>query len=117
MRAFFTNLLAMCNMRPAAKPARAKDCEFCGGVKCFGACGAEGVFNETRDFCGRLAPDGDEGRFVCDGGKLLRFRRDSQAGRELLSACPEGARCRIVVSVDRDAITAFFSADPLDTTP
>ena len=40
MRAFFTNLLAMCNMQPAAKPAAAKECEFCGGGRCFGACGA-----------------------------------------------------------------------------
>ena len=40
MRAFFTNLLAMCNMSPAAKPVEAKVCEFCGGGRCFGACGA-----------------------------------------------------------------------------
>ena len=39
MRTFFTNLLAMFNMPPAAKPATAKVCEFCGGARCFGACG------------------------------------------------------------------------------
>ena len=61
MRAFFTNLLAACNMQPAAKPAQAKECEFCGGVRCFGACGAEGAFNTMRDAAGRLAPgEGDE---------------------------------------------------------
>jgi len=114
MRAFFTNLLAMCNMQPAAKPAKARECEFCGGVKCFGACGAEGAFSEVQKFCGRMLPcDGNESRFSCDDGRLLHFQRDSKAGRELLSACPEGVRCRIAVSVDEGAIQAFFFAERL----
>ena len=114
MRTFFANLLAMCNMQPAAKPAKAKECEFCGGVKCFGACGAEGAFSGAQKFCGRMLPfDGIESRFACDDGKLLYCRRDSKAGRDLLSACPEGARCRIAVSVDEGAIKAFFSAERL----
>jgi len=114
MRAFFTNLLAMCNMQPAVKPAQAKECEFCGGVKCFGACGAEGAFDRRQDFCGQRAPcDGDTGRFICDDGTLLYFRPDSKAGGHMLSACPDGVRCRITVTVDQDAIAAFFSAERL----
>ncbi|MDR0238819.1 MAG: hypothetical protein LBI88_01150 [Deltaproteobacteria bacterium] len=60
IRIFFTNLLAVCNMLPAAKPAQAKECEFCGGVKCFGACGAEGTFNTTRDSTRRSVPGGGD---------------------------------------------------------
>ena len=48
MRAFFTNLLAMCNMLPVAKPVEAKVCEFCGGGRCFGACGATGESGLSR---------------------------------------------------------------------
>ena len=48
MRAFFTNLLAMCNIQPAAKPAEARECEFCGGGRCFGACGATSESSLSR---------------------------------------------------------------------
>jgi hypothetical protein len=58
--------------------------------------------------------DGREGRFACDDGTLLHFQRDSQAGRDIASACPEGARCRIAVTVDEGVITAFFSAERLE---
>ena len=110
MRAFFTNLLAMCNMQPA----QAKACEFCGGVKCFGACGAESSFDKARNFCGRLVPgDGYEGCFACNDGKLLHFRRDSKAGRDMLSVCPDGVLCRIAVSENNGVITAFFSVERL----
>ena len=57
MRAFFTNLLAMCNIQPAAKPAEAKECEFCGGGRCFGACGMTNESGLSRpDEQVRLAP-------------------------------------------------------------
>jgi len=79
MRAFLTNLVAMCNMQPAAKPTQAKKCEFCGGVKCFGACGAESAFNMRQDAGGQLVPgDGNESGVARDDAKPLRCRRDAQ---------------------------------------
>ena len=115
LREFFTNLLAMCNMQPTAKPAAAKTCEFCGGGRCIGACGLISDSGKARDVCGRLVP-GDEkkGRFACDNGTLLYFQRDSQAGRDIVAACPAGARCRISITADEDVITAFFSVERLD---
>ncbi|MDR2696372.1 MAG: hypothetical protein LBC79_08355 [Deltaproteobacteria bacterium] len=115
LRDFFTNLLAVCNMRAAARPAAARTCEYCGGGRCIGACGLIGDSGGKLDVCGRLAPHGgEEGRFACDDGALLLFRLDSQAGRDIVSACPEGARCRLRVAVDQSVITAFFSAELLD---
>ena len=116
MRAFFTNLLAICNIHVhVAKPVKATECEFCGGVKCFGACGAEGVFNKAQDFCGRLVShEGNESCFVCDDGKQVHFRLGSHIARDILSACPDGERCRITVVVDKGTITALFSAERLE---
>ena len=118
LRDFLTNLLAVCNMLPAAKPAKAEECEFCGGVKCFGACGAEGVFKKTRDFCGRLVRcEVNECRFACDDGNQVHFRRDSQAEQAILTACPDGARCRITAAVDNGVIAAVISVERLEPGP
>ena len=116
MREFFTNLLAMFNMQPAAKPAQARACEFCGGVKCIGACGLIGDSGRPRDFCGRLVPgEGNTGCFACDEGTLLSFQRDSKAGRKIVSSCPaDGGRYRITVTVDEGVITALLSAERLE---
>ena len=79
LRTFFINLLAVCNMQPAAKPVQAKKCEFCGGVKCFGACGAESGFNTTQDVKGQPVPgDGNESAFARNDGKSLHGRRDAK---------------------------------------
>jgi len=78
IRTFFTNLLAVCNMQPAAKPVQAKQCEFCGGVKCFGACGAESAFGAARNVNGQPVPgDGKESAFARNGGKPPHGRRDT----------------------------------------
>ena len=114
MREFFKNLLAMCNMLQVPKPPHIRQCEFCGGGRCIGACGLIGDAGRTRDFCGRLVP-GADGCFVCDDGTRLHFQRDSKAGRNLALACPEGERCRITVNVDEGAITAFFSAERFES--
>ena len=116
MREFFKNLLAMCNMLQAPKPAHVKQCEFCGGGRCIGACGLIGDSGSSRDFYGRLVPcAGGEGCFACDDGTQLCFQRDSKVGRNIASACPVGMRCRITVTVDEGVITAFISAEHLET--
>ena len=115
MLEFFKKLLALCDMLQPPKPVHAKPCEFCGGAKCIGACGLIGDAGRSRDFCGRLAPgDGHEGCFACDDGLLLRFQMDSRVGRNLASACPEGARCRITVTASEGVITAFISVERLE---
>ena len=115
MHEFFKNLLAMCNILQAPKPPLVRQCEFCGGGRCIGACGLIGDSGGSRDFCGRLAPCvGGEGCFACDDGTRLRFQRDSEVGRDIAAACPEGEHCRITVNVDEGAITAFFSAARLE---
>ena len=114
MLEFFRNLLAMCNLQQALKPAHVRQCEFCGGGRCIGACGLIGGSGRQHDYCGRLAPcEDDEGCFVCDDGARLRFRRDSKLGRDLAAACPEGARCRITVASDEGVITEFIAAERL----
>jgi hypothetical protein len=55
---FFRKLLALCDMLQAPKPAHAKPCEYCGGVKCIGACGLIGE-STSQDVRERPAPRDD----------------------------------------------------------
>ena len=98
MNRFLEHLSEMLNLRPPPAPKR--NCEFCGGVRCIGACGARDVPGRLLSFSGRIVFDDDDfGHVVGEDGVKLRFRRGSPAEAALLRSCVAGRKHHIVAWV------------------
>ena len=102
MNRFLEHLSEMLNLRPPPVPKR--NCEFCGGVRCIGACGVRDVPGRLLSFSGRIVFDGDEfGHVVGDDGVKLKFRRGSPAEMAFLQVNAPNNNYRIVARVGEGA--------------
>ena len=113
MNRFLEHLSEMLNLRPPPVPKR--NCEFCGGVRCIGACGVRDVPGRLLSFSGRIVFDGDEfGHVVGDDGVKLKFRRGSPAEMALLRSCVTGGVHQIVAWVDEGDSPEILSVRTVD---
>ena len=102
MSSFLVHLSEMLNLRPPPAPQRS--CEFCGGVRCFGACGARDVQGRLLSFSGRIVIDGNEfGHVVGEDGLKLTFRRGSSVGMALQQVGAANRSYRIIARVGEGA--------------
>ena len=102
MSSFLVHLSEMLNLRPPPAPQRS--CEFCGGVRCFGACGARDVQGRLLSFSGRIVLDGNEfGHVVGDDGLKLTFRRGSSVEMALQQVGAANRSYRIIARVGEGA--------------
>ena len=103
MSRFLEHLAEVLNLRPPPAPKRS--CEFCGGVRCFGACGAGEAPGRLLSFSGRIVIDGDDsGYVVCDDGMKVTFRRGSPVEAALLRVSAVNNACQIVARVGAGAL-------------
>ena len=102
MSSFLVHLSEMLNLRPPPAPKRS--CEFCGGVRCFGACGARDAPGCLLSFSGRIVIDGNEfGHVVGEDGLKLTFRRGSSVGMALQQVGAANRSYRIIARVGEGA--------------
>ena len=102
MSGFLVHLSEMLNLRSPSAPKRS--CEFCGGVRCFGACGARDAPERLLGFSGRIVIDGNEvGHVVGEDGLKLPFRRGSSVEMALQQVNAASRSYRIIARVGKGA--------------
>ena len=109
MSGFFKHLPEMLNLR--RPPPQKAQCEFCGGVRCIGACGAQPTPDQTISLSGRIILEDGFGRIECHDGAELLFGRHSPEEKAILQKCADGDRCTITARVENGRLLGVVSIE------
>lgn len=91
-----------------------KQCRYCGGGRCIGACGS-GLNKSVRvKVQGVVRVESSDVAFIENGiDQVLKFRPDENFGRMILKKCPSGSTCEVIALAQGDKLDKLISVKKL----
>lgn len=92
-----------------------KQCRYCGGGRCIGACGS-GLNKSVRvTVQGVVRVESPDVAFIENGvDQVLKFRTNENFGRMILKKCPTGSMCEVTALAQGNQLDKLISVKKLD---